>query len=115
MISPLIKSDVLKQHLMLSHHLLAQVIGLTAIQNPSSLEQHQLINLIETQTQGAVFISPCTHPEPYREFHYYYDSDNTLWALALMDHNDVIHDIFIHSELLARWTRNLEEKAHGTN
>ena len=57
-----------------------QTIHLQRIPYPSATWQSQLITLVERKTSGGLFVSPSTNPEPYREFHYYCDERNTLWA-----------------------------------
>ena len=42
-----------------------------------------------------------SEPEPYREFHYYIDANNTLWALMVMDEHERIIDAYLHPELYA--------------
>ncbi len=90
--------EALKQHLTRSHALLAQVIHLQRVHCPDKRWQPKLICLIEHKTNG-LFVSPCINPEPYREFHYYSDEHNTLWALLVMDENDLIIDVYLHPEL----------------
>ncbi len=94
-------SEALKQHLALSHSLLAQVVHLQRVHCPDERRQPQLIRLIEQKTQQGVFVSPSINPEPYQEFHYYGDEHNTLWALLVMDDEDRIIDVYLHPELYA--------------
>ncbi len=93
--------EALKQHLALSHSLLAQVVHLQRVHRPNEMWQPQFIRLIEDRTAGGVFISPCTNPEPYREFHYYNDEHNILWALLVTDDEDCLIDVYLHPELYA--------------
>jgi len=93
--------EALKQHLTLSHALLAQTIHLQRIRRPSEAWQPQLMSLVERKTSGGLFVSPCTNPEPYREFHYYCDEHNTLWALMVMDIDGGIADVYLHPALYA--------------
>lgn len=87
-LSTLPPCEALKQHLALSHAMLAQTIHLQRIPCPSAAWQSQLISLVERKASGGLFVSPCTNPEPYREFHYYCDERNTLWALMVVDAED---------------------------
>lgn len=91
--------DALKAHLTLSHSMLAQVSHLQRVHRPALSWQSQLITLIERRTSGRVFVSPSTNSDPYREFHYYCDEHNTLWALMVMDNEDRIMDVYLHPEL----------------
>ncbi|EHK6027566.1 hypothetical protein C4G53_RS21765 [Vibrio parahaemolyticus] len=93
--------EALKQHLARSHALLAQVIHLQRIHRPVEHWQPTLMTLIERRTSGGVFVSPSTHPAPYREFHYYSDENGTLWALLVLDDSDGIVDVYLHPELYA--------------
>ena len=93
--------DALKTHLALSHSMLVQVIHLQRVHRPALAWQPQLITLIERKTSGGLFVSPSTNPDPYREFHYYGDEDNTLWALMVMDIQGSIIDVYLHPELYA--------------
>ncbi|CAH1525888.1 conserved hypothetical protein [Vibrio owensii] len=93
--------EALKQHLARSHALLAQTMHLLRIHRPDDAVQPRLITLIERSASSGVFVSPNTHPEPYREFHYYIDASNTLWALMVMDEQDRIIDAYLHPELYA--------------
>ncbi|HBC3487140.1 TPA: hypothetical protein KDY96_004011 [Vibrio parahaemolyticus] len=100
-LSTLPPCEALKQHLALSHSLLAQVVHLQRVHRPDERWQPQFIRLIEQKTQQGVFVSPSINPEPYREFHYYNDEHNTLWALLVMDSEDRIIDVYLHPELYA--------------
>ena len=91
----------LKQHFALSHAVLAQTIHLQRIPCPSEAWQSQLIALVERKTSGGLFVSPCTNPEPYREFHYYCDERNTLWALMVVDVEDNMKEVYLHPHLYA--------------
>ncbi|WP_045407302.1 DUF957 domain-containing protein [Vibrio jasicida] len=93
--------DALKTHLALSHSMLAQVCHLQRVHRPALAWQPQLITLIERRTSGGLFVSPATNPEPYREFHYYCDENNTLWALMVMDVQGSIVDVYLHPQLYA--------------
>jgi hypothetical protein len=61
------------------------------------------------QHASDVFVPPCTHKEPYREFHYHMDKQNTLWALLVVDEGDHIHDAYLHQNLLNSefWSKSL--------
>ncbi|WP_242457056.1 hypothetical protein [Vibrio parahaemolyticus] len=54
--------------------------------------------MIEQKAQQGEFVSPSINPEPYREFHYYHDEHNILWALLVMDSEDHIIDVYLHPE-----------------
>ncbi|MFM2588212.1 hypothetical protein [Vibrio sp. TBV020] len=100
-LSALPTCQALKEHLALSHTLLAQVVGLQRVHRPAKSWQPQLLTLIERKVRRGVFVSPCTNPKPYREFHYYHDENNTLWALLVMDIEESIVDVYLHPELYA--------------
>lgn len=100
-LSTLPTCQALKEHLALSHSLLAQVVGLQRVHRPAQSWQPQLLSLIERKTNCGVFVSPSTNPKPYREFHYYHDDNNTLWALLVMDIEESIMDVYLHPELYA--------------
>lgn len=91
--------DALKVHLALSHSMLAQVAHLQRVHRPALAWQPQLITLIERRTSGGLFVSPSTNSDPYREFHYYCDEHNVLWALMVMDDQSCIMDVYLHPEL----------------
>ena len=93
--------EALKQHLALSHAMLAQTVHLQRTPCPSDAWQAQLITLVERKTSGGLFVSPSTNPEPYREFHYYCDEHNTLWALMVVDEQGSIKDVYLHPRLYA--------------
>lgn len=92
-------SEALKTHLALSHSMLAQVTHLQRVHCPNEAWQSQFITLIERKTSGGLFVSPSTNPEPYREFHYYCDEHNTLWALLVMDIHGAMVEVCLHPEL----------------
>ena len=100
-LSTLRPCEALKQHFALSHALLAQTMHLLRIHRPDDAIQPRLITLIEHKASNGVFVSPNTHPEPYREFHYHIDASNTLWALMVMDEHERIIDAYLHPELYA--------------
>ncbi len=79
----------------------SEMVHLQRVHRPDEKWQPQFIRLIEQKTQQGVFVSPSIHPEPYREFHYYHDEHNTLWALLVMDSEDRIIDVYLHPELHA--------------
>lgn len=58
---------------------------LQRVHRPDEKWQPQIIRLIEQKTQQGEFVSPSINPEPYREFHYYHDEHNILWALLVME------------------------------
>jgi hypothetical protein len=91
--------EIVKQHLVQSQFLHAQVLGLRRVHDVHSLKTEQLMAAIELHA-SSVFVPPCTHKEPYCEFHYHMDNKNTLWALLVVDESDHIHDVYLHQNLL---------------
>ena len=100
--------EIVKQHLVQSQFLHAQVLGLRRVHDVHSLKTEQLMAAIELHA-SSVFVPPCTHKEPYREFHYHMDNENTLWALLVVDESDHINDVYLHQNLLnsAFWSKPL--------
>ncbi|MFM2666729.1 hypothetical protein AAFX24_18030 [Vibrio mediterranei] len=108
--------EAFKRHLTLSHALLAQVIHLLRIpmQGKAWAELEAVLNRQGT----SLFVSPNIQPEPYREFHYYHDDNNVLWALLVIDEQDAILDAYLHPEWFSdahapMWLRTINTQEEG--